>query len=95
MAGLDISSTFQAKFLINISCLAHVPGILHCIPAKAQSRVSKAEPAAFDATAEQAISLYRKPRICPRLLGHYLKGGTSWDATTSEYVQSYESLLQP
>jgi len=54
---------------------------------------SEATPEAFDIALEQAISLYRTPRIWSRMRSNALKRDSSWDASAQSYEQLYETLI--
>ena len=55
---------------------------------------TKATSAAFDGAVEQAVALYRQPRIWSRILANGLKRDSSWDASAREYSRLYESLMR-
>ena len=56
-------------------------------------KFSDATAAAFDAAVEQAVALYRNPRIWARLRSNALKRDSSWHASAERYAALYRSLL--
>ena len=54
---------------------------------------SDATAEAFDAAVEQAVVLYRNPRIWPRLRNNGLRRDSSWQASASLYADLYQKLL--
>ncbi|MDT8376036.1 MAG: glycogen synthase GlgA [Mariprofundaceae bacterium] len=54
---------------------------------------ARATPKAFDDAVEQAVTLYRSPRIWSRIRSNALKRDSSWDASAARYLTLYEALL--
>jgi len=52
---------------------------------------ARAEP--FDAAVEQAIALYRKPRVWAKICNNGIKRNSSWDASAQTYAELYGRLL--
>ena len=53
-----------------------------------------ATPEAFQAAVEQAVTLYRNPRIWPRLRKNALKRDSSWQASATAFAGLYRQLLE-
>ena len=53
-----------------------------------------ATPEAFNAAVEQAIALYRNPRIWPRLRNNALRRDSSWRASALAFTDLYRQLLE-
>ncbi len=53
---------------------------------------SRASAADFDQAVEQAIALYRQPKIWSRLRANALRRDSSWDASAREYARLYKKL---
>ncbi len=53
------------------------------------------EPAAFDAAVEQAVALFRRPRIFSRIRGNAMRRDSSWRASATEYASLYRALTHP
>ncbi|MDX8396260.1 MAG: glycogen synthase GlgA [Mariprofundaceae bacterium] len=54
---------------------------------------SDATPEAFDYALEEAIALYRTPKVWSRLVGNALKRDSSWDASAKQYVDLYQGII--
>ncbi len=50
------------------------------------------DPAAFDAAAEEAVALFRRPRVFARIRGNAMRRDSSWDASAAEYDALYRAL---
>ncbi len=55
---------------------------------------TEATPEALDAALEQAISLYRTPRIWSRIRSNTLKRDSSWNVSAKAYAELYERLIK-
>jgi len=53
----------------------------------------EATPKAFDIALEEAVAIYKSPRVWSRLRSNALKRDSSWDASAETYARLYESLL--